>query len=40
MGLQIFKRYAIAVAFALGMTLAYNHGYDKADAKWEQEVHN
>ncbi|QQG33618.1 endopeptidase [Pectobacterium phage PcCB251] len=40
MGLQTFKRYAIVVAFALGITLAYNHGYDKAYTKWEQEVHN
>ena len=40
MGLQTFKRYAVAVAFALGITLAYNHGYDKANTKWEQEVHN
>lgn len=38
--LKNLKSYAIAVAFALGMTLAYNHGYDKANTKWEQEVHN
>ncbi|AJF40480.1 Rz-like spanin [Escherichia phage P483] len=24
----------------MGVTLAYNHGYDKANTKWEQEVHN
>ncbi|WNV46665.1 Rz-like spanin [Escherichia phage Sekstaphage-1] len=40
MGFKTVKSYAIAVAFALGMTLAYNHGYDKANTKWEQEVHN
>lgn len=40
MGLQTFKRYVIIAAFALGITLAYNHGYDKANTKWEQEVHN
>lgn len=40
MGFKTFKRYAIIVAFALGITLAYNHGYDKANTKWEQEVHN
>lgn len=38
--LKNLKRYAVAVAFALGVTLAYNHGYDKANTKWEQEVHN
>ena len=38
--LKNLKSYAIAVAFALGMTIAYNHGYDKANTKWEQEVHN
>lgn len=38
--LKNLKRYAIIAAFALGITLAYNHGYDKANTKWEQEVHN
>ncbi|CBV65244.1 predicted endopeptidase [Salmonella phage Vi06] len=38
--LKNLKSYAITVAFALGMTLAYNHGYDRADIKWKQEVHN
>lgn len=38
--LKNLKSYAIAVAFALGMTLAYNHGYDKADTKWKLEVNN
>lgn len=38
--LKNLKSYAIIAAFALGMTLAYNHGYDKANTKWEQEVHN
>lgn len=38
--LKNLKRYAIIAAFALGVTLAYNHGYDKANTKWEQEVHN
>lgn len=40
MGFKTLKRYAIIAAFALGITLAYNHGYDKANTKWEQEVHN
>lgn len=40
MGFKTFKRYAIIAAFALGIALAYNHGYDKANTKWEQEVHN
>lgn len=40
MGFKTLKRYAIIAAFALGVTLAYNHGYDKANTKWEQEVHN
>lgn len=38
--LKNLKSYAIIAAFALGITLAYNHGYDKANTKWEQEVHN
>lgn len=38
--LKNLKSYAIVAAFALGLTLAYNHGYDKADTKWKQEVHN
>lgn len=38
--LKNLKSYAIITAFALGITLAYNHGYDKANTKWEQEVHN
>lgn len=38
--LKNLKRYVIIAAFALGITLAYNHGYDKANTKWEQEVHN
>lgn len=38
--LKNLKSYAIIAAFVLGMTLAYNHGYDKANTKWEQEVHN
>lgn len=38
--LKNLKSYVIAVAFTLGMTLAYNHGYDKANTKWKQEVHN
>lgn len=38
--LKNLKRYAIIAAFALGITLAYNQGYDKANTKWEQEVHN
>ena len=38
--LKNLKRYAIIAAFTLGVTLAYNHGYDKANTKWEQEVHN
>lgn len=38
--LKNLKSYAIIAAFALGVTLAYNHGYDKANTKWEQEVHN
>ena len=38
--LKNLKGWLIAGAFALGMTLAYNHGYDKADTKWTQEVHN
>lgn len=38
--LKNLKNYAIIAAFALGITLAYNHGYDKANTKWEQEVHN
>lgn len=38
--LKNLKIYAIAVAFTLGMTLAYNHGYNKANTKWEQEVQN
>lgn len=38
--LKNLKSYVIAAGFCLGMTLAYNHGYDKANTKWEQEVHN
>lgn len=38
--LKNLKSYVIIAAFALGITLAYNHGYDKANTKWEQEVHN
>lgn len=38
--LKNLKSYVIIAAFALGVTLAYNHGYDKANTKWEQEVHN
>ena len=38
--LKNLKSYAIIATFALGITLAYNHGYDKANTKWEQEVHN
>lgn len=38
--LKNLKSYAIIAAFALGITLAYNHGYGKANTKWEQEVHN
>lgn len=38
--LNNLKSYTIIAAFALGITLAYNHGYDKANTKWEQEVHN
>lgn len=38
--LKNLKSYAIIAAFALGITLAYNHGYDKADHKWQQEVNN
>lgn len=38
--LKNLKSYAIIAAFALGITLAYNHGYDKANTKWEQEVNN
>lgn len=38
--LKNLKSYAIAVGFVLGLTFAYNHGYDKADTKWKQEVHN
>ena len=38
--LKNLKVWLIAGAFALGMTLAYTHGYDKANTKWEQEVHN
>lgn len=38
--LKNLKSYVIITAFALGITLAYNHGYDKANTKWEQEVHN
>lgn len=38
--LKNLKGWLIAGAFALGMTLAYTHGYDKANTKWEREVHN
>lgn len=38
--LKNLKIYAIIAAFALGITLAYNHGYNKADHKWQQEVNN
>ncbi|MDU3351421.1 MAG: hypothetical protein E7E72_15135 [Clostridium sp.] len=38
--LKNLKGWLIAGAFALGMTLAYSHGYDKANNKWKQEVHN
>ncbi|WAK44894.1 putative spanin inner membrane subunit [Erwinia phage pEa_SNUABM_57] len=38
--LKNLKSYVIAAGFCLGLTLAYNHGYDKANTKWEQEVHN
>lgn len=38
--LKNLKSYVIIAAFALGVTLAYNHGYDKSNTKWEQEVHN
>lgn len=40
MVLQTFKRYAIVAVCLLGLVLAYTHGYDKANTKWEQEVHN
>lgn len=38
--LKNLKSYVIAAGFCLGLTLAYNHGYDKADTHWKQEVQN
>lgn len=38
--LKNLRSYAIIAGFALGITLAYNTGYDKADTKWKQEVQN
>lgn len=40
MGLQTFKRYAIVAVCLLGLWFSYSLGYDKADTKWKQEVHN
>lgn len=38
--LNNLKSCAIAAGFCLGLTLAYNHGYDKADTHWKREVQN
>lgn len=38
MELLTFKRILLAAALGLTVMLSYNNGYDKADAKWKQEV--
>ena len=38
--LKNLKRYACVALVVAGLVVSYNHGYDKAETKWQKEVHS